>query len=246
MTGPVNAAGLSLLRTFEQGPGGGPALVAYACPAGVATIGWGHTGADVTPGLRVTAEQAEALLAADLVRVDAAVAALLTRPAAANERAAMVCLAFNIGCGAKGFAGSTVLKRHNAGDPAAAARAFLLWDKIRTGGRLTVSPGLVRRRSAEMALYLTPDDPMPLPAALPQAVVAETPVFATRTAIAGGIGGAMVLLQQAVAQLQPVWTGLRDAGLSPPAVLAIIGGVALAATAVVLVERLRRRREGRA
>lgn len=39
----INAAGLALIKHFEQGPGGGPALVAYLDIAGVPTIGWQHT-----------------------------------------------------------------------------------------------------------------------------------------------------------------------------------------------------------
>lgn len=53
MTRPVNDAGLDLVRGFE-----GLRVEAYRCPAGVWTIGYGHTG-DVRPGQRITAEQAE-------------------------------------------------------------------------------------------------------------------------------------------------------------------------------------------
>ena len=41
----VNNAGLALIKQFE-----GLRLDAYKCPAGVWTIGYGHTGPDVAPG----------------------------------------------------------------------------------------------------------------------------------------------------------------------------------------------------
>ena len=44
MTRPINDAGLDLVRSFE-----GLRTEAYRCPAGVWTIGYGHTG-DVQPG----------------------------------------------------------------------------------------------------------------------------------------------------------------------------------------------------
>jgi lysozyme len=63
----------------------------------------------------------------------------------------MCSLAYNIGIG--NFLGSSVLRFHRAGEHHEAAAAFNAWNK--GGGR--VLPGLVRRRAAEAALYLTPD-----------------------------------------------------------------------------------------
>jgi lysozyme len=65
----------------------------------------------------------------------------------------MVSLAFNIG--AAGYRSSTVLRRHRAGAYRAAADAFLLWDKAHVDGQLVTVAGLLNRRKAEMALYLT-------------------------------------------------------------------------------------------
>ena len=48
----------TLIKHFE-----GCRLTAYLCPAGIPTIGWGHTGKDVTlahVGLKTTITQAEA------------------------------------------------------------------------------------------------------------------------------------------------------------------------------------------
>lgn len=62
---------------------------------------------------------------------------------------ALVSISFNIGLGA--LQRSTIRMRHNRGDFAGAAEAFLMWTK--GGGR--VLPGLVRRRQDERALYLS-------------------------------------------------------------------------------------------
>jgi len=41
-------------------------LTAYKCPAGVLTIGYGHTGKDVKPGMKITQTQADALFETDV------------------------------------------------------------------------------------------------------------------------------------------------------------------------------------
>jgi lysozyme len=71
-----------------------------------------------------------------------------------NQFDAMVSLVYNIGEG--GFAKSSVLKAHNAGDFQGAAKAFLLWNKARVAGELQVVKGLSDRRAREAALYLEP------------------------------------------------------------------------------------------
>ena len=38
----------------------------YRCPAGILTVGYGHTGADVTPEMNLSEAQAEALLRSDM------------------------------------------------------------------------------------------------------------------------------------------------------------------------------------
>lgn len=41
-------------------------LSAYRCPAGVWTIGYGHTGADVKPGMKISQARADELFDADI------------------------------------------------------------------------------------------------------------------------------------------------------------------------------------
>lgn len=140
----INEAGLAIIREFE-----GLRLTAYRCPAGVATIGYGHTGHDVRMTMTITPDRAEEMLENDLRRFEVGMTAMLgSVPTTSNEFSALVCLAFNIGLGK--IATSTVLRRHKAGNRTGAANAFGMWN--RAGGRIL--PGLVRRREAEAALYL--------------------------------------------------------------------------------------------
>lgn len=128
-------------------------LTAYRCSAGVLTIGWGDT-ENVTEGMTITKEQADDRLLRRLAWFSAGVKrACLVAPT--NEQlGAMVSLAYNIGVEA--FAGSTVLKQHNLKNFDVAAKAFLMWDKIRNPvtHQLEQSDGLLHRRQQEAALYL--------------------------------------------------------------------------------------------
>lgn len=138
-------AGIALIKEFE-----GCHLTAYLCPAGVWTIGYGHT-QGVHKGQHITQDQADAFLHDDLSTFEQEVSRLLgSAPTTQNRFDAMVSLTYNIGGGA--FARSSVLRLHKAGHYDQAAEAFIMW--TRAGHR--VLPGLVRRRAAERALYETP------------------------------------------------------------------------------------------
>ena len=142
----TNAAGIELICRNE-----GCGLAAYKCPAGIWTIGFGHTGPDVKPGRVITREEAEHLLADRLEREfePAVLNAIGDAPTTENQFAAMVSLAYNIGVG--GFRRSTVARKHCEGDYEAAAKAFSMW--VKAGDRTLA--GLVRRRKEEADLYLT-------------------------------------------------------------------------------------------
>jgi len=163
-------------------------LTAYRCPAGIWTVGWGET-EGVTADMRWTGDQADARLHQQLRRYAAKVEAMLTEHANENQLGALVSLGYNIGLGA--LAGSTVLRQHNAGQFANAARAFGLWDKARdpATGELRPLAGLTARRAAESALYLTP--PAGAPAdRMPQAVAGESPLSASPIARGGAVTAA--------------------------------------------------------
>ena len=135
---------VALVKQFE-----GLSLTAYVCPAGVLTIGYGHTGPDVYAGMKITAAQAESYLASDLQKFANIVNSAVRVPLNRNQRGALTSFTFNVGGGA--FRTSTLLKRLNAGeDPNTVATQELpRWNK--GGGK--VLPGLVRRRQAEVDFF---------------------------------------------------------------------------------------------
>ncbi|WP_042445203.1 lysozyme [Azospirillum sp. B510] len=161
MPDPICKAAIELVKHFE-----GLSLDAYLCPAGIPTIGYGHT-AGVSLGQRITAEKAEALLADDLAAAAAAVDALVTVPLTGGQRGALASFVFNLGRG--NFQSSTLLKRLNGGDPEGAAGEFGRWVNATVQGRKTKLPGLVKRREAETLLFrrnlfltrMAAADPMP-------------------------------------------------------------------------------------
>lgn len=141
----INHAGRDLIKKWE-----GLRLKAYKCPAGVWTIGYGHTG-DVKKGDVITEHQAEAILDVDLDKFERGAENLLDVQVSDNEFAALVSFAFNLGVGALGR--STLLKLVNAGDKVGAGAQFMKW----TYAAGKVVPGLVKRRAAERELFLRAD-----------------------------------------------------------------------------------------
>jgi lysozyme len=126
-------------------------LVAYPDPGTGGkpwTIGWGHT-KGVKQGDRITQEQAEQFFSDDLAVFELTVNSVIKRPVTQNQFDAMVSLAFNIG--GPEFAGSTLVKKFNAGDVLGAADQCLRW-KFGNG---KVMPGLVKRRAAERETFLS-------------------------------------------------------------------------------------------
>jgi lysozyme len=141
----ISDAGLRFIKAHE-----GLRLEAYPDPGTGGkpwTIGYGHAGPEVVPGLRITAERAEELLRADVARFEAAVTRLVTVPLSQPQFDALVSFAFNTGEGA--LARSTLLKMLNAGDYAGAGEQFDRW--VNAGGK--PMPGLVRRRRAERTMF---------------------------------------------------------------------------------------------
>ena len=138
--------GRALIEKFE-----GLRLTAYQDMVGVWTIGYGHTGPDVKAGLTITQQQAEQLLINDPARFTHGVTALVTVKINQKQFDALVSFAYNLGLGS--LQQSTLLRLLNAGNFQAAADQFPRWD--RAGGKEVA--GLLARRNAERALFLTPD-----------------------------------------------------------------------------------------
>lgn len=139
----ISEKGIEFIKKEE-----GEVLYSYKCPAGIITIGVGHTGKDVKPGMVITKEQSSELLKHDLKRFEDAVNKSIKVKVTQSQFDALVSLAFNIGTNA--FSNSTLVKKINANAPLEEIEAeFRKWR--RGGGK--VLPVLVARREREIKLY---------------------------------------------------------------------------------------------
>lgn len=135
----ISDKGLDLIKKFE-----GCKLTAYRCPAGVLTIGYGHTGADVKEGQKITQKKANELLKADVEKFEKHVNTYkkyyrFTQ----NEFDALVSFAFNIG-------NINQLTKYGKRNKGIIADKILQYTKA--GGK-TLS-GLVKRRRAEHDMFI--------------------------------------------------------------------------------------------
>lgn len=133
--------GLSIIKKFE-----GFRADAYRCPAGIWTIGYGHT-KGVKPGDKVTREEAEKLLREDVKIYEDGVRTYVKVPLNQNEFDALVSFCYNVGVVA--FSKSSPVRFVNAGQRDKVGMGLGLW--IKGGGK--VLPGLVSRRALETDLF---------------------------------------------------------------------------------------------
>lgn len=136
----INKKGLAIIKKYE-----GCRLAAYRCPAGVYTIGYGHT-QGVKKGDTITKQQADLLLAMDVKKFEDHVnnrAQKWGYEFTRNEFSALVSFAFNIGSIDQLTANGTRSK-------ATIAVKIPLYRK--SGGK--VLKGLEKRRKAEKKLFL--------------------------------------------------------------------------------------------
>lgn len=134
--------GIELIKRFE-----GLRLKAYRCPAGVLTIGWGHTGG-VIADMVIDRAEAERLLVEDVAVAERCVNAddVGLRQ---NQFDALVSFVFNVGIA--NYRESTLRRMVLAdADNPAIAKEFMRWVYAK-GKRLL---GLVRRREAESEMYV--------------------------------------------------------------------------------------------
>jgi lysozyme len=166
----LSKAGADLMHRFE-----GCRNKPYLCPAHIWTIGYGHVlyqeqiklpmvrveGKDI-PMIRKemplkpedsrvwSKEEIEKLFADDVASFERGVLRLV--PGVVGRQGAfdaLVSISFNFGLG--NLQRSTIRMKANRGDWEGAAEAFMAWTK--GGGK--VLPGLVKRREAEIALFLS-------------------------------------------------------------------------------------------
>lgn len=146
---PVGPAGLELIKRFE-----GCRLTAYKPVPNERywTIGWGHYGPDVKPGMMISQDRADALLVQDCQgaadAVDRASNCPVTSVLNANQRDALISFTFNCGVGHL----RTLCRNRSIPQ---ICEAMALYNKG-NGGQ--VLQGLVRRRKAEQDLFNTPVD----------------------------------------------------------------------------------------
>ena len=115
----TSQVGVDLIKQFE-----GFRTKSYLCPAGVWTIGYGHTGPDVKEGMEVKASRAEYLLKQDLIKFEDTINNNVTVKLEQNQFDALAAFTFNVGVSA--FTSSTLLRRLNSGeDPCTVARTEL-------------------------------------------------------------------------------------------------------------------------
>lgn len=131
--------GIELIKKFE-----GCRLTAYkpVITEKYWTIGYGHYGADVKQGMRITHAQAEAYLRADLVKFETSVNAL-SLPLNQNQFDALTSFTYNCGSGNL----KKLVKGRNLRE---IADALLLYNKA--GGKEL--KGLTKRRKEERNLFL--------------------------------------------------------------------------------------------
>lgn len=128
---------ISLIKQFE-----GCRLSAYKCPAGVWTIGYGHT-AGVKEGMKISQVQAELYLLDDLQKYADMVSKYDSKYSwKQNEFDALVSFCYNVGS-------IDQLTTNGTRSRQVIAKKILLYNK--GGGK--VLAGLVRRRNAEHALF---------------------------------------------------------------------------------------------
>ena len=140
----ISEKGLDIIRKWE-----GLQLTAYRCPAGVLTIGYGHTGPDVLEGKKIDIFDANILLRQDVRTFEDDVNSAVKVAMSQGMFDALVSFAYNVGGG--NLRKSTLLKKLNAGKIGEAAEEFKKWNKAKR----KVLPGLTARREDERRLFLS-------------------------------------------------------------------------------------------
>lgn len=229
---PIPEAAAELARQFE-----GCKLWSYKCPAGVWTIGYGHTGG-IERGQKITQAQAEAYLLEDLQdaarKLEGVVGHSVLDTLNPNQYAALLDFVFNLGAN-KSW---TIWKKLNARDFAAVPAQLLRF--VYAGGQKL--SGLERRRRAEADLWGTPagvistepEQPLPSSGALremptPPAPAADAkPLVQSKTVWAGAATAAT----GAIEVVKQVQTTVGEQQANSPLLQGIFGNLAVVVVAL--------------
>lgn len=145
----VSDLGLRLIKAYEGFRPESRTLI-----SGQTVVGYGHRMAD-QDAIALTPEEAEMLLREDIEPVEHLVNDAIFAPLTQGQFDALCSLAYNIG--PDSFKKSDIVKAINNGRPIDAANGFDVWRKGELDGQSFVIDALVRRRTAEKALFLKPE-----------------------------------------------------------------------------------------
>ncbi|MES2637423.1 MAG: lysozyme [Pseudomonadota bacterium] len=138
----ISLAGINHIKGWE-----GFKADVYLDAGGKATIGYGHLILPHESFGKITESEAVRILVKDLSSAENSVNNAVKVPLTQNQYDALVSFVFNVGGGA--FRRSTLLKKINSGELAAAKTEFLKW--VNAGGKRV--QGLVNRRVADAKLF---------------------------------------------------------------------------------------------
>lgn len=128
-------------------------LTPYRDGAGKLTIGWGHLLEPGEPAVNCMQDDADALLVTDLSYTADRVALLC--PVALTQQQFDALTDFGFNCGLGNLAMSTLRKRILGGYLDDVPAQILRWNQVQdpATGAYSVSPGLAKRRAAEVAIW---------------------------------------------------------------------------------------------
>lgn len=145
----ISDMGLKLIKAYE-----GYRPVDRTLVSGQRVVGYGHR-LTTDQAVMLSKPQAEDLLKDDLAPFIDMVNENVHAPLSQSQFDALVSFAYNIG--PKAFLKSDTLRALNNGRPLDAANGFDIWRKSEIDGKIYVVDALMRRRTAEKALFLRPE-----------------------------------------------------------------------------------------
>ena len=144
----ISQKGIDLIKYFTECN-----LSSYYNTANVLAIGYGHTGKDVKRNIKITKEQAEALLQNDLAHVEYMLNVRFVGDLKLKQNQYDAVCSFVYSIGVHAFLKSTMFALLMKKDYENASNQFARWNKVIKDGRKEVSQKLTTRRIAEKELF---------------------------------------------------------------------------------------------
>lgn len=124
----------------------------YKCQAGVPTIGYGFTEKKYVSLGSMNQRDAEKVLIEKIEKIEVLIDKVVKKKLTSNQKAALISLIYNIG--ENSFLKSKLLKKLNEGKTGIVIeKSILVWNKVKSKGRLIVSKGLALRRQKELNVW---------------------------------------------------------------------------------------------